>query len=173
MNGAQAIKTTLAWNERGLQRTMGGLSPDDLLWRPEPDANPIGWLVWHGTRVEDRTVADLSGGAQAWIENGWYAKFGRDPDPLDRGFGHTSEEVGAFRCPDAATLLAYHEEVRRRTDAFLDGLSDADLDREVETDHGPNSVAQRLANLVNEMVTHGGQAAYIRGLRQGLGWSQA
>ena len=172
MNGAHAIKTTLAWNERGLQRALDGLSTDDLTWRPEQDANPIGWLVWHGTRVEDRTVADLSGSGQVWIDAGWHAKFGREPDPLDRGFGHTSDEVGAFTCPDAATLHAYHAEVRERTNSFLDGLSDTDLDREVETERGPSNVAERLANLVNEMVTHGGQAAYVRGLRQGLGWSQ-
>ncbi len=171
MNGSELIRTTLTWNERGLQRALNGLSANDLVWRPRSDANPIGWLVWHGTRVEDRTIADLRGVTQAWIDEGWHAKFGRDPDPLDRGYGHTTEEVAAFRAPDTATLLAYHASVRARTEAYLDGLTDDGLDREVESDQGPSTVALRLANLVNEMVTHGGQAAYARGLLQGMGWS--
>ncbi len=172
MRGSDLVRTTPAWNERGLQRALDGLTADDLAWRPKPDANPIGWLVWHGTRVEDRTVADLQGVSQAWIDEGWHAQFGRDSDPLDRGFGHTVDDVGAFRAPDAATLLAYHASVRSRTEAYLDRLADDGLDREVETEHGPSTVALRLANLVNEMVTHGGQAAYARGLLQGMGWSQ-
>ena len=170
MDAAGAIVEVLNWNERGLRRALADLSSDDLTWRPSENANPIGWLVWHGTRVEDRTIADLQGVTQAWTDEGWHAKFGREPDPLDRGFGHTTEQVGAFRAPDVDTLVAYHGVVRARTLAYLEKASDAEFQRAVETERGPSTVAERIANLVNEMVTHGGQAAYVRGLLQGMDW---
>lgn len=172
MTQAKIVKTTLEWNERGLQRALSGLSLSDLHYRPNAHSNPIGWLVWHGTRVEDRTVADLAGQPQIWISEEWYLAFNRDPDPLDRGFGHTTEQVSSFRCPSLDALVSYHEEVRENTFRFLDALPDSQLSREVETDHGPNTVAQRLANLLNEMIIHGGQAAYVRGLFQGPDWSK-
>jgi len=36
-----------------------GLSPEDLRWAPGPMANPIGWLVWHLTRIQDSHIAEL------------------------------------------------------------------------------------------------------------------
>ena len=171
MTQAEIIKVTLEWNERGLEKTLKVLSFDDLHTRPNENSNPIGWLIWHGTRVEDRTIADLSGNPQIWISNEWYLKFKRERDPLDRGFGHTAAQVSAFMCPSSDALAKYHDEVRIKTFTFLDSLSDQELSREVETDHGPNTVAQRLANLLNEMIIHGGQAAYVRGLLQGPNWS--
>ncbi|MBM3940419.1 MAG: DinB family protein [SAR202 cluster bacterium] len=170
MRAAQPIIETLGWNERGFRKTLAGLSPEQLRWQPKADANPIGWLLWHGTRVEDRTIADLRGTTQAWIDEGWHARFGRPADPLDRGFGHAIEQVRAFASPDAATLQAYHDSVRRRTVAYLSDATPTEFERAVPTDHGPSAVAQRIANLVNEMLVHDGQAAYVRGLLQGAGW---
>src|SRR4051812_48461452 len=31
----------------GLPEVVDGLSVDELLWRPDADANHIAWLVWH------------------------------------------------------------------------------------------------------------------------------
>ena len=36
---------------------LDGLTDDQLRHRPGPDANPIGWLVWHLTRSQDAQVA--------------------------------------------------------------------------------------------------------------------
>ncbi|HEU5108625.1 MAG TPA: DinB family protein, partial [Micromonosporaceae bacterium] len=40
-----------------MRSAVEGLGPADLRWTPGPAANPIGWLVWHLTRVQDDHVA--------------------------------------------------------------------------------------------------------------------
>jgi len=37
-----------------------GLSDADLLKRPSEACNPIGWLLWHQTRVEDFILSHIS-----------------------------------------------------------------------------------------------------------------
>ena len=55
-----------------LERTLKGLSVDDLKWQPKPDCNSIGWLAWHLTRVQDNHISDLMGEEQLWIKDGWH-----------------------------------------------------------------------------------------------------
>ena len=42
-------------------RAVDGLTAADLVWRPDDEANPIAWLVWHLTRVQDDHLAELAG----------------------------------------------------------------------------------------------------------------
>jgi hypothetical protein len=56
---------------------LDGLSPEQLVYRPAEQANSIGWLAWHLTRVQDDHVSDLARRPQAWIEQGWHARFDR------------------------------------------------------------------------------------------------
>ena len=44
---------------------LSGLTPDQLAYRVAPDANPISWLVWHLTRVQDDHVAKAFSVVQA------------------------------------------------------------------------------------------------------------
>ena len=105
-----------------LERALEGLTVDDLNQQPNPDSNSMGWLTWHLTRCQDRAIAGLTGKEQLWLEDEWYARFNRPRDPQDWGFGHSSEDLAAFRSPDVQTLLAYHHAVLERSilsDALL------------------------------------------------------
>src|SRR5438132_1165435 len=42
------------------------LDAEQLVWRPGREANSIGWLVWHLTRVQDHHVAELVADDQIW-----------------------------------------------------------------------------------------------------------
>ncbi len=44
-----------------VRSAVDGLTPEELIWSPAPGANPVGWLVWHLTRIQDHHVADLLG----------------------------------------------------------------------------------------------------------------
>ena len=155
----------------GLERALKGLTEDDLNWQPRADANSIGWLTWHLTRVQDDHIASLMGEEQLWTKDGWYAKFNRPPDPKDRGFGHTPEQVAAFKSPNVETLLDYHRAVLERSKRYFLTLSDADLDRELdEPRYQPlPTVGVRLISILGDNLQHAGQVAYVRGLRQGKG----
>ncbi len=92
-----------------LEKALEGLSRDDLNYLPNPDSNSMGWLTWHLTRWQDRSISDLMGEQQLWVKDGWHEKFGRPADAADTGNGHTQQQVAAFSSPDASTLLAYHQ----------------------------------------------------------------
>ena len=155
-----------------LERALKGLTQDDLNQRPSPDSNSMGWLAWHLTRVQDDHIADLMGGEQLWVSDAWHSKFDRAPDPADVGWGHSSEDVAAFKSPAAETILAYHRAVQERTKQYINTLSANDLDRELDEPwYQPlPTVGVRLISVMSDNLEHVGQVAYVRGLLKGKGW---
>ena len=157
-----------------LTNVLDGLIQEDLNWMPRKESNSIGWLVWHLTRQQDAQIASLMGKDQLWIKDKWYAKFNRDSTSRDIGFGHTPEQVAAFQSPDISTLLGYLRATVKRTIQYLKGLSEEDLDRELDEPqyHPLPTVGVRLISILDDSVLHVGQAAYIRGMIQGKGWQK-
>ncbi|NIQ37902.1 MAG: DUF664 domain-containing protein [Proteobacteria bacterium] len=155
-----------------LESALDGMNSDDLDERPHPDCNTMGWLTWHLTRVQDDHIADLMGEEQLWTKDKWHAQFNRPSDPKDIGFGHSSEQAGAFKSPGAGTLLAYHRAVLERSKRYIEGLSENDLDRELnEPWFQPlPTVGVRLVSVIIDCLQHAGQVAYVRGLLKGKGW---
>ena len=141
----------------------GGLDAGELRLAPAERANPVGWLVWHLTRVQDHHVAELLGPDQRWPEHA--AGFGLTPDPEDTGYGHTPAEVASVRPARAEVLIEYHEAVHARTVEYLRGLTPADLDRVVDERWDPPvTLGVRLVSVADDALQHAGQAAYVRGL---------
>ena len=141
-----------------------GLPDEQLARRPGPDANPIGWLVWHLTRIQDDHVAGVADTEQVWTAAGWYDRFGLPFGPADHGYGHTSAQVGALRV-SAELLLGYHDAVHAATVAYVRTVSAADLDRVVDTSWDPPvTLGVRLVSVISDDLQHAGQAAYVRGL---------
>lgn len=135
-----------------------------LAFRPDPDANPIAWLLWHLTRVQDDHVSEIAGREQAYLEEGWAARMGLPADPQDTGYGSTSDQVEAVR-PDPETLLAYHRAVTERTLAYLRTIEADELERIIDDRWDPPvSVGVRLVSVVSDCLQHAGQANYVRGL---------
>jgi hypothetical protein len=116
----------------------------------------------------------LMGGKQLWVTDKWYTKFGRQPEPDDVGFGHSPEQVSAFKSPESRTLLGYNRAVVERSKQYISSLSGDDLDRELnEPQFQPlPTVGVRLVSILDDSVLHAGQAAYVRGMRQGKGWQK-
>ncbi len=141
-----------------------GLSLDALTFRPGNGANPIGWLVWHLTRVQDDHVADVAGSEQQWTAEGWDVRFALPFDRLETGYGQDAEDAAAVAV-ELDLLLGYHDAVHASTVAYLRGLGDPDLDRVVDTRWDPHvTLAVRLVSVLADDLEHVGQAAYVRGL---------
>jgi hypothetical protein len=142
-----------------------GMSPEDLRWTPGPLANPIGWLVWHLTRVQDSHIAELRDSRQVYLDGAWAARFGLEPDPQDTGYDHTIEQVGAVRPETAEALVEYYDAVHERTLGLLRDVSEADLDRVIDERWDPPvTLGVRLISVLDDDLQHAGQAAYVRGL---------
>ena len=158
-----------------LEEALEGMSAADLDWRPRSDCNSMGWLAWHLTRVQDDHIADLMGEEQLWTKEGWHARFDRSPEPKDIGWGHTTEQVAAFKSPDAETLVGYHRAVLDRSKRYIATLTPDDLDRELKEPwfQPLPTVGVRLVSVMSDDLQHAGQVAYLRGLLQGKGWREA
>jgi len=158
-----------------LHRTLDGLTPDQLIYRPSENANSIAWLVWHLTRIQDHHLSALAGREQAWTADGWHARFGKPADDQDTGQRYTPEQVAAIRPESVQLLLDYHEAVYQRSLEYVRGLKDEDLDRVLnEPQWNPMpTVGVRLVSVINDNTQHAGQAAYLRGLIEDKRWFPA
>lgn len=144
------------------------LDSEQLTTVPSPDANTIGWLVWHLTRVQDDHIAEVSGHDQEWAVADWPERFDLDPDPTDIGYGHTPEQMAAVRPSSGELLIAYYDAVHANTMTFLDSLDDEALDQVVDTNWDPPvTLGARLISVASDDLQHVGQAAYLRGLIAG------
>ncbi|WP_428966772.1 mycothiol transferase [Micromonospora fluostatini] len=148
-----------------VRSAVAGLTADELRWAPAVGANPVGWLVWHLTRIQDHHVADLLGEPQLWVTDDWAGRFGLPADPDDTGYDHTPEQVAGVRPESPQALVEYHEAVLGRTRAFLAGLRPAELDRVVDPAWDPPvTLGVRLVSVADDGLQHAGQAGYVRGL---------
>ena len=146
---------------------LSGLTRAQLAHQIAPGANPISWLVWHLTRVQDDHVADAFGVTQVWSAGGWAARFGLPTGTLGTGWSHTAAQVAEVGTATAsAELLAeYHEATHAQTVKLVAEVTDADLDRIVDTRWTPSvTLGVRLMSVLDDDMQHSGQAAYLRGL---------
>ncbi len=130
MEAVEVIADLLELNAGLIKMALEGLSDADLSTQPNDQSNPVGWLVWHQTRVEDVTISGLTQSAQVWGEGGWKAKFGVDVEDEDTGVGHSLEKVASMAFTKE-NLLGYAGAVRGKTLSALKGFTPADLDKEV------------------------------------------
>ena len=142
-----------------------GLPPERLTDQVAPGTNPIAWLVWHLTRIQDAYLAEFLGVDQVWVGDDWAAGFGLEPDPMNHGYGHSADQVLAVRPQSAELLLGYLDAVDERMRGYLADLTAGDLDRVVDEGYDPPvTLGVRLISIADDALQHVGQAAYVRGI---------
>jgi uncharacterized damage-inducible protein DinB len=147
-----------------LHAAVAGLTMEQLAFRIDREANSIGWLAWHLSRVQDDHVAEVAGTSQVWSTQGWAKRLGLTELGDGVGYGHRSDQVALVRC-EARQLLDYYDEVHEATIRFVSGLTDADLDRIVdERWNPPVTLGARLVSVISDDLQHTGQAAFVRGI---------
>jgi hypothetical protein len=142
-----------------------GLNADQLLWRPAPGANSIGWLTWHLLRVQDHHLSQVFEQDQLWTTGDFASGFGLTPDPSNTGYSHSPDDVASVRPAGPDAILVYCDAVTSRTRGFLAALRPEDLDRIVDRRWNPPvTMGVRLVSVADDDLQHAGQAAYVRGL---------
>ena len=136
---------------RGIvHQVVGGLSPQQLAFRPDAQANSIAWLIWHLTRIEDDHLAGAAQTSQVWTAT---------------GYGQHADAVAAVLVESGELLTGYHDAVYTEAIRYVQRLSDADLGRIVDERWDPPvTLGVRLISVISDGLQHAGQAAYVRGL---------
>ncbi|WP_028709550.1 mycothiol transferase [Propionicicella superfundia] len=167
MRTTQLVLDSLGRVHELIPAVLDGLTTEDVLWRPDPGANSIGWLIWHLTRAEDAIVSHIAGAEQEWDTGKWNETFGLPYAAPGGGFGMSAEDVGRFTVPDPDVLRQYAEAVGALAGEVVSKLTDADLDRVIDTTYTPPvTLGVRLVSVMVETAQHIGQAAYLKGMRE-------
>jgi hypothetical protein len=165
MNHAELLADAFGRIKENVHETVGGLTPQELGERIDPDGNSIVWLIWHLTRVQDDHVAAVAGREQLWTSGGWRERFGLPLPPHSTGFGHSPSQVAKVQVTDPALLTGYYDAVHEATLDYIAGLSESDLDRIVDERWDPPvSLGVRLVSVLDDDAQHVGQAALLRGV---------
>ena len=163
---AKFIEESINKQHEFLIQAIDDLTPEELRWQAAPEANTIEWILWHMFRVEDTWIQFfIQNHTEIWEHQNWTDVFGLPP--RDNGFGHTVEQVSHFPNLDLAKLLAYGEEVRQGTLAYLSDLNSNEFNL-VPRERRPNiTVADVFRQVIGEFYQHTGQIAYIKGMMRG------
>ena len=152
-----------------LANALKDVRPEELKWRPGPQANHIAFILWHLTRGEDRFIQTrVLQKPQVWEAGNWAQRLAIPAGPSDTGNSYTSAQVAAFPIPRLEDMMAYNQAVRVSTMEFIRSVKPEGLDRVVDSPRGPMSVAELLTLSLAEINQHIGQIDYIRGLAQSL-----
>ena len=150
---------------RFLTEAVNDLTSEELSWRPGPEANPIGWILWHMLRVEDMWFQFfIQRKPEIWERDGWNDTFSLPT--RDNGFGHTQEQVSTFPPLDRDELMRYGVAVRAETLEYLKGLGPDDFNVVPREQRPEMSVGAIFRQVLGELYQHQGHISYLKGLQR-------
>lgn len=130
-------------HENFLPNLREALSEEDFRTRPVPGTQPIIWLIWHMTRVEDMGLSRFIWDKPQLYNEEWKAKMNTSLNHY--GTSMTEEEVAEFaETVNVYAVLDYQQAVNEQTKAELPHLDETKLDeilteeevRRIVTDEG-------------------------------------
>ena len=157
------IEDALNKEHEFLMEAIHDLTPEELVWRAAPEANPMSWILWHMIRVEDMWIQFfIQERLEIWERDGWHEKFGLPT--RDNGFGHTAEQVAQFPALDLSELLSYGEAVRQGTLDYLGTLGPDEFNRVPRERRPEMSIGAVFRQIIGEFYQHQGHISYLKGL---------
>jgi uncharacterized damage-inducible protein DinB len=124
------------------------LDAEAMRWRPAPDANPIGWMVWHVGEVEESVLWTVEGTPPVW-HFGLSALAARGPEAM---------------LPAPAEILAYLDTVRGRYLGWLQDLPEDALGAIRGEGDWRGPIASLMFIAPKHESYHCGQITYVRRL---------
>ena len=167
MNGVEAQKETLSLVHDYLEGAFSGCEGDTLTRTlPGATVGSIGSIYLHALASEDWAIQQLIQGKPKLIDSGdWLARLGMQP---------AKDPDWSKANMDAAVMKELAQTIYAATDAYLNSISDADLDKEIPWHSGQTHTAGWvLADVIHaHLGTHAGEIAALKGVMglQGLPW---
>jgi len=169
MNVIASMRESIHWGYELLEMVMADVSDEQARWVPPGLANPIGALYAHGLLAVDGIVNGALKGGPPRFATEWAGQLGSLPPQMSLTF----DWARAIK-PDLAGLRAYGKTALTDADAYLDGLSDPDLDRQVDLSSaglGTRSVSWVLNALVASHLNNmAGEISALKGVQGAKGY---
>ena len=162
------IRAVIENSHRRITEACDGLSEEQLRFQPAAESNPIGWLVWHSSRVKDQVTANISGEGEVWVTEGWGGQFGMALDAT--GIGDSPDQVADFQV-GRDLLFRYADAAHNATIQRLSKVTQAQLGQPVRYVLGDTRPTwQAIRGMMGDSYQHTGQVSYLRGIVTGYGW---
>jgi uncharacterized damage-inducible protein DinB len=168
MNGVASIKEMLGLARQYLDAAIQETDAETLAKKlPGATVGPIGEIYGHTLGNEDWAFNQLIQGKDLILNSGgWAAKLGIDTETKEPNWNAAAQN-------HMAELQEYGKAVIAATDAFLAGLTDADLDRQIDFFGRKETMGWVIADTVLVHVAfHSGEIASLKGVmgQKGLPW---
>lgn len=170
MNSSALLNTEFEIIERQFKGVLKGLSLDQICWQPEPEANSVGFLLWHLLYTWDDYEGLIENRESLYEKEGWAGRFGfetkgRGVEGSGMGTGFKPEDVAIVR-PQLEPLIGYLKSLLMVTKTYLKTATDDSLDGEVIVPWWPKpaTAGRVLIHIVAHSNFHLGEAQYVRGL---------
>ena len=169
MNAIETLRESIQWGHQLLEMVMADVTDDEARWAPPGLANPIGALYAHAVLDLDAIVNGMLKGGAPRFGTEWAGQLGAvSPQmPLTYEWGRTIE-------PDLAGLRKFGQTALADAEAYLDQLTDADLDRMVDLSGeglGMRSVSWVLNALVASHLNNmAGEISALKGVQGKKGY---
>ena len=162
METIEFIRQLIAAARRQTDEFMKDMTVEKFNWTPPGAANPISATFIHVLNSEDAFVQTLiQGKAKLWDEGGWSEKTGVKDVPGYSGHWEDFKHLTVALDP----MLAYQQVVRAATDAYLNTLTQSELDRVVVSARGERSVATMIIHIASHGLTHAGEIGALKGVQ--------
>ena len=168
MSEVTFLRNSIQRLHNSLDEALNGLSEAEAHWRPDEAGNHIAFIVWHYTRTVDNIVRFvLQRQPTVWMAGKWDERFGLDSKA--QGTGMRPEDAAALRVSDISSFCTYMSEVWSETRAYLENMTEADLERKTTIrPHGEVTLEHIFGTvLLTHGHTHLGEIWLLKGL-QGL-----
>ena len=163
MSTVDFIKRSLDFAHRALADARNGTA-EQLHFVPEHGSHSIAWCLWHTARVEDMIMNERVRPRQPIWDEEWARRTGLPVEGT--GNGLSDEEAQQVRISDMDAFAEYQEAVWEQTAQFLDAATDADLEREVPSRTGTESVGEAISlHMLGHFNGHRGEINTLRGMQ--------
>jgi len=130
---------------REITYTNADIAPDILDWKLVEEANSIRWILTHQTRIAYLLIPQVITGT--YNPAGWDDHYQEEPHTLDE-------------------LRNDQKEARVKVLSMLDGLSDAELNKEIMIWGKMRPLKEPVFALLGELMHHNGQIAMLKGIKK-------
>ncbi len=158
-----------------LEATMADVTTEQAHWMPPGIANPLGATYAHVVSAEDYIVQGMFKQVAPLAATDWTGRTGVS-EPMPSPGPQWSEYPGWTRrvTVDLAALAVFAQAVYAATDAYVSGLTDADLARPFDLTPlglGPQTVASALSIIaLNHVGNMTGEISCLKGLQGARGY---